>query len=131
MYRRRGRMIGSLIVGGLLLFALIYAFVDPRPTPPAPFVKAEVGRTERALRLGAPVVASDGTQVGAVAGISRSSTGNIERIRVLTSISEPHARMFIIRQGAFMIDQNGVRLALSVGEVKALPSIMTDDGGAG
>ena len=50
MYRRRGRIIGSLIVGGLLLFALIYAFLGPRPTPPTPFVKAEVGRADRTLR---------------------------------------------------------------------------------
>ena len=131
MYRRRGRMIGSLIVGGLLLFALIYAFLDPLPTPPAPFVKAEVGRTESALRLGAPVFAADGTHVGAVAGFSRSSTGNIERLRVITPLSEPHAAIFIVRQGAFMIDDNSVRLGLSVSEVKALPRVMIDDGSAG
>jgi hypothetical protein len=124
-------MIGSLIVGGLLLFALIYALLDPRPSPPAPFVKGEVGRTERALLLGAPVFAADGTHVGAVAGVSRSSTGNIERIRVITPLSEPHVAIFIVRQGAFMIDANSVRLALSVGEVKALPRVMTEDGSAG
>ena len=131
MYRRRGRLIGSLIVGGLLLFAFIYASLDPRPTPRAPFVKAEVGRADRALRIGAPVFAADGTHVGAVAGVSRSSTGNIERIRVITSLSEPHAAIFIVRQGAFMIDQNSVRLGLSVSEVKALPRVMTEDGSAG
>jgi hypothetical protein len=131
VYRRRGRMIGSLIVGGLLLFAFIYALFDPRPVPPAPFVKSEIGETERALRLGAPVVAADGTQAGTVAGVSRSSTGNIERIRVITSLFEPHARIFIVRQGAFIVDANSVRLALSVGEVKALPRVMTEDGSAG
>jgi hypothetical protein len=72
VYRCRGRMIGSLIVGGLLLFAFIYALFDPRPAPPAPFVKSETGETERALLLGTPVVAADGTQVGAVVGVSRS-----------------------------------------------------------
>jgi hypothetical protein len=107
----------------------MYAFLDPRPTPRAPFVKAEI--VERALRLGIPVVAADGTRVGALAGISRSSTGSIERIRVITSMSEPHAKIFIVRQGAFIVDENSVRLALSVGEVKALPSIMIDDGAAG
>ena len=131
MYRRRGRMIGSLIVGGLLLFAFIYALFDPRPVPPAPFVKSETGETERALLLGTPVVAADGTQVGAVVGVSRSSTGHIERIRVITSLFEAHARIFIVRQGAFIVDENSVRLALSVGEVKALPRVMIEDGSAG
>lgn len=131
MYRCRGRMIGSLIVGGLLLFAFIYALFDPRPAPPAPFVKSETGETERALLLGTPVVAADGTQVGAVVGVSRSSTGHIERIRVITSLFEAHARIFIVRQGAFIVDENSVRLALSVGEVKALPRVMIEDGSAG
>jgi hypothetical protein len=130
VYRCRGRMIGSLIVGGLLLFAFIYALFDPRPAPPAPFVKSETGETERAL-LGTPVVAADGTQVGAVVGVSRSSTGHIERIRVITSLFEAHARIFIVRQGAFIVDENSVRLALSVGEVKALPRVMIEDGSAG
>ena len=131
MYRRRGRLIGSLIVGGLLLFAFIYALFDPRPAPPAPFVKSETGETERALLLGTPVVAADGTQVGAVVGVSRSSTGHIERIRVITSLFEAHARIFIVRQGAFIVDANSVRLALTVGEIKALPRVMIDDGSAG
>jgi len=44
---------------------------------------------------------------------------------------EAHARIFIVRQGAFIVDENSVRLALSVGEVKALPRVMIEDGSAG
>ena len=126
MYRRRGRTIGTLIIAGLLLFAFAYALLGPRTSPPAPFVKAEL-EGERALRLGASVFAADGALVGTVAGISRLSTGRIERIRVTT----PPGRTVIVNEGAFTVEGNRVRLALSVGEMKTLPSVMAEDGVSG
>ena len=115
MHRRRGRTVGTLVIAGLLLFALAYALLGPRTSPPAP------------LRLGASVFAADGALVGTVAGISRLSTGRIERIRVTT----PPGRTVIVNEGAFTVDGNRVRLALSVGEMKTLPSVMAEDGVSG
>jgi hypothetical protein len=126
VYRRRGRTIGTLIIAGLLVFAFAYALLGPRTTPPVPFVKADL-HGERALRLGASVFAADGALVGTVAGISRLSTGRIERIRVTT----PPGRTVIVNEGAFTVDGNSVRLALSIGEIKTLPSVMAEDGVSG
>jgi hypothetical protein len=126
VHRRRGRTVGTLIIAGLLLFAFAYALLGPRTSPPAPFVKAEL-EGERALKLGASVFAADGALVGTVAGISRLSTGRIERIRVTT----PPGRTVIVNEGAFTVEGNRVRLALSVGEVKTLPSVMAEDGVSG
>jgi hypothetical protein len=126
MHRRRGRTVGTLVIAGLLLFAFAYALLGPRTSPPAPFVKAEL-EGERALKLGASVFAADGALVGTVAGISRLSTGRIERIRVST----PPGRTVIVNEGAFTVDGNRVRLALSVGEMKTLPSVMAEDGVSG
>jgi hypothetical protein len=126
MHRRRGRTVGTLVIAGLLLFAFAYALLGPRTSPPAPFVKAEL-EGERALKLGASVFAADGALVGTVAGISRLSTGRIERIRVTT----PPGRTVIVNEGAFTVDGDRVRLALSVGEMKTLPSVMAEDGVSG
>jgi hypothetical protein len=124
-------MLGTLVIGGLLLFSFTYALFGDRASPQGPFRRAEVGETRRAL-VGAAVLAADGTHVGTVTGLSRSSNGRIDRIRVSTSRAfEPQGAILIVRHGEFSVDGGAVHLALTVGQVKALPRVMTDDGAAG
>jgi hypothetical protein len=135
MYRRRGRTVGTFVIGAFVLIAFAYALfgdsVGPR-TMPSPVMNAEVSQSERALAVGASVLAADGSKVGLVSGISRRGDGHVERIRVSTAsplglgertVSIPHT--------AFSVEGSSVRLSLSVAQVNLLPTVMMTDGAAG
>lgn len=132
MPRRRGRAIGTLIIGACVVVAFGYAlsnYSERSPTLPFRAMKAEVGAAERALAPGASVRAVDGTSVGTVSGISRGLQGQVERLRVTTVA--PDSRVVLVRRPVFTIDERGVRLNLSVAEVSALPRVMMEDHSAG
>jgi hypothetical protein len=135
MGRRRGRTIGTFLIGAFVLIAFAYAFFGDSVgwrTMPAPVMKAEVSQSERSLAVGSSVLAADGTKVGSVSGISRGVHGHIERIRVITAsplgLGE---RSVSIRDTGFSVEGSTVHLSLSVAEVNSLPSAMTTDGAAG
>ena len=134
MYRRRGRTIGTVLIGTFVLLAFGYALFGDRTLRmiPSPVMKAEVSLSERSLEVGASVLASDRTKVGTVSGISRRLNGQIERIRVTTA-SPPGlgGRTIIVRDTAFSVESGTVNLSLSVAQVEALPGAMTTDGAAG
>jgi hypothetical protein len=134
MYRRRGRTIGTLLIGTLVLIAFGYALFGNGTlrTMPSPVMKAEVSQSGRALAVGASVLASDRTKVGTVSGISRVLDGHIERIRVTTASPLGFgARTIVIRDAAFSVEGDTVILSLSVAQVESLPGAMTTDGAAG
>lgn len=134
MYRRRGRTIGTVLIGTFVLLAFGYALFGDGAlrTMPSPVMKAAVSQSERSLAVGASVLASDRTNVGTVSGISRRLSGHIERIRVTTaSPLGLGARTIIIRDTAFSVENGTVVLSLSVAQVEALPGAMTTDGAAG
>ena len=51
MYRRRGRTVGTFIIGAIIVVALIYTAFGRLGSSktPIPHVKAEVGRSELSL----------------------------------------------------------------------------------
>jgi hypothetical protein len=135
MDRRRGRTIGTFLIGAFVLIAFAYSLFGNSTgwrTMPSPVMKAEVSQSERSLAVGASVLAADGTKVGSVSGISRGVDGRIERIRVMTAsplgLGE---RSVSIRDTAFSVEGSTVRLSLSVAQVNSLPGAMTTDGAAG
>jgi PRC-barrel domain len=135
MYRRRGRTVGTLVIGAFVLIAFAYALFGDSVgwrTMPSPVMKAEVSQSERSLTVGASVFAADGSKVGSVAGISRRENGHIERIRVITaSLLGFGERTVSIPHTAFSVEGSTVRLSLSVAHVNSLPSVMITDGAAG
>ena len=135
MGRRRGRTTGTFLIGAFVLIAFAYAlFGHPaeQRTIPSPVVKAEMSHAERSLSVGASVVATDGSKVGSVSGISRNVDGHIERIRVITAAQLGFGeRTVIIRHTAFTIEESRVRLRLSAAEVNSLPGAMESDDAAG
>jgi hypothetical protein len=64
MGRRRGRTIGTILIGTFVLIAFVYALFGNGTlrTMPSPVMKAEVSQSERNLALGASVLASDRNQ---------------------------------------------------------------------
>ena len=93
--------------------------------------KTQIKATGQALAVGAPVEAIDGTVVGKVSGISRDSQGHIHRIRIATAaplgLGE---RTISVRDSAFTVIGNVVKMRLTLAEVNALPIVMTEDGAA-
>ena len=135
MYRRRGRTLGTFVIGAFVLIAFAYAlFGDSvgRRTMPSPVMKAEVSQSERSLAVGASVLAADGSKVGSLSGISRRDDGHIERIRVITaSLLGLGERTVSLPHTAFSVEGSTVRLSLSVAQVNSLPGVMMTDGAAG
>ena len=132
--RRRGRTIGTILVGLAILVSLAALFFPEQlgwRTMPHPVKKAAISQDERNLAVGAPVRAAEGAIVGAVSGISRTGGGHIERIRVTTiSPAGSGQRIVSLRSTTFTVDGNAVQLSLTVAEVNALPGVMTSDGAA-
>ena len=135
MYRRRGRTLGTFVIGAFVLIAFAYAlFADSVGwrTMPSPVMKAEVSQSERSLAVGASVLAADGSKVGSLSGISRRDDGHIERIRVITaSLLGLGERTVSLPHTAFSVEGSTVRLSLSVAQVNSLPGVMMTDGAAG
>ena len=75
--------------------------------------------------------AIDGTVVGKVSGISRDPHGHIHRVRIVTAaplgLGE---RTISVRDSAFTVIGNVVRMRLTLTEVNALSTVMTEDGAA-
>ena len=132
--RRRGRTIGTIVVGLAILVSLAALFFAERlgwRTMPHPVKKAALSQDERNLAVGAPVRTAEGAIVGAVSGISRAGGGHIERIRVTTiSPAGSGQRIVSLRSTTFTVEGNAVQLSLTVAEVNALPGVMTSDGAA-
>ena len=134
MYRQRGRTIGTLLIGTIVLTSFAYALIGDRAlrTLPMSVMKADASQSERSITMGDTVLAADRTKVGTVSGISRGLNGHVERIRVVTA-SPPGIgeRTVSIRDNSFSIDGNVVLLSLSVAQVGSLPGAMITDGAAG
>ena len=67
MYRRRGRTLGTFVIGAFVLIAFAYALFGDSVgwrTMPSPVMKAEVSQSERSLAVGASVLAADGEGIG-------------------------------------------------------------------
>ena len=132
--RRRGRTIGTIVIGLVILVSLAALFFPEQfgwRTMPHPVKKAAVSQDERNLAVGAPVRSAEGIIVGAVSGISRTAAGPIERIRVTTiSPAGSELRIVSLRSTTFTVDGDAVQLSLTVAEVNALPGLMTSDGAA-
>jgi hypothetical protein len=127
--RRRGRTIGTIVVGLAILVSLAALFFPEQlgwRTMPHPVKKAAISQDERNLAVGASVRTAEGITVGAVSGISRAEGGHIERIRV-TTVSPAGQRIVSLRSATFTIDGNAVQLNLTLAEVNALPAVMTND----
>ena len=135
MYRRRGRTLGTFVIGAFVLIAFAYALFGDSVgwrTMPSPVMKAEVSQSERSLAVGASVLAADGSKVGSLSGISRRDDGHIERIRVITaSLLGLGERTVSLPHTAFSVEGSTVRLSLSVAQVNSLPGVMMTDGAAG
>jgi ABC-type transporter Mla subunit MlaD len=89
MDRRRGKTIGTFLIGAFVLIAFAYSLFGDSTgwrTMPSPVMKAEVPQSDRSMAVGANVLAADGTKVGSVSGISRGADGHVERIRVITDL---------------------------------------------
>jgi len=132
---RLGRAVATFIVGGGVLFLFAHALFGHRFDWLAripPVTKAEVVSAKRALSVGDPVQAVDGTLVGRVSGLSRDPRGHVERIRVAeTTPMGPGQRIFIIYDRYFLLRDGVVRLKLSVADFSAMPQAMTEDSAAG
>ena len=93
--------------------------------------KASIEAAGEALTVGAPVQASDDTIVGRVSGISRDPHGHIHRIRIATAaplgLGE---RTITVRDSLFTVVGGVVKMRLTVAEVNALPTVMTEDAAA-
>jgi len=83
---------------------------------------------ERAPSVGAQVLAENGAPVGRVSGYIRDAKGHVYRIRIMTSAPLGFGeRMITVREDAFFMQGDAVRLRLTVPEVNALPTIMNSD----
>ena len=135
MPRRRGRTIGTFIVGACVLLLFAHALFGERvrwPTHNISLIKAESAPAERLVTVGTAVLAVDGTFVGKVSGLSRDPRGHVGRIRVTPSILIDSAQTpLIIRHTYFSVTDHVVQLKLTVAELDALPRAMTEDKAAG
>jgi hypothetical protein len=129
--RRRGRTIGTLIIGACVLLLFAHALFGERfrwRPHGLPVVRAEITPAERALSVGAAVFAADGALIGRVSGLSRDARGHVERIRVTETTQTGSGRsILIISDSDFFFAEGAVRLNLSVAELGATPRAMTDD----
>jgi hypothetical protein len=87
--------------------------------------KVDLEAAEMAVELiGAPVFASDGPEVGEVAGISFDDGGQPLRLRIRTAATLGLGERTVeTPQGAFMALRGAVVLDLPVEAVKALPEL--------
>ena len=133
--RRRGRTIGTFIVGACVFLLFAHALFGKRlhwSADSLPFMKAESASEERLLSLGTAVLAADGIVVGKVSGLSRDSRGHVERIRVVGPMPMGFGqRTLIIRDTYFKVEGHAVQLKLSVAELNVMPRAMTEDNAAG
>jgi hypothetical protein len=130
--RRHGRTIGTFMLGACLLLLLAHAlFAAYLPGPHRQrAVKAQINPAEQTLSIGAPVLTDEGTVVGTVSGISRDARGHVERIRVTeTTYGGFGPRVLIIRDRFFVPREGAIQLKLSMGELDAMPTAMTEDWG--
>jgi hypothetical protein len=129
-----GRTIATIVGGSCVLLLFAHAF-DQRFDWRAPIpcvMQVEVLSAKRALSVGDPVHAADGTLVGRVSGLSRDPRGHVERIRVTeTAQMGSDRRILIIYDRYFLLGDGIVQLKLSVVELNAMPQAMTEDSAAG
>jgi hypothetical protein len=129
--RRRGRTIGTIIIGSCVLLLFAHALFGERfrwHPHGIPVVKAEISPAERAISVGADVFTSDGALIGSVSGLSRDAQGHVERIRVTETTQTGSGRsILIIGNTDFLFVEGAVRLNLSVAELGATPKAMTED----
>jgi hypothetical protein len=129
--RRRGRTIGTFIIGACVLLLFAHALFGERfrwHPYGLPVVRAEISPAERAISAGADAFTSDGALIGRVSGLSRDAQGHVERIRVTytTQTGSGHS-ILIIGNTDFLFVEGAVRLNLSVAELGATPEAMTED----
>src|SRR5262245_18851020 len=132
MRRRRGRIIGTFIIGTCMLLLFAQPLIGDRLRWRADglsVMKADMTpAAERALSLGTTVLARDGTVVGKVSGLSRDARGHVERIRVTGPIPMGLGqRILIIQNVHFRVEEQAVRLSLSIAELEKMPRAMTED----
>ena len=131
MLRRRGRTIGTFIIGTCVLLLFAHALFGERfPWRPhgLPVVKAEISPAERAISVGAAVFTADGALIGKVSGLSRDARGHVERIRVTETTQTGSGRsILIIGNTDFLFAEGAIRLNLSAAELGATPKAMTED----
>jgi hypothetical protein len=129
--RRRGRTIGTFIIGACVLLLFAHALFGERfrwRPHGLPVVKAEISPTERAISVGDAVFTSDGALIGRVSGLSRDARGHVERIRITETTQTGSGRsILIIGNSDFFFAEGAVRLSLSVAELGTTPKAMTED----
>jgi len=134
----------TFVVGVCILFLFAHALFGQRFDWLAripPVMQVELASSKRALSVGDPVHAVDGTLVGRVSGLSRDPRGHVERIRVtettqmgsgqMGSGQMAGRRILIIHDRYFLLGDGVVQLKLSVTELDAMPQAMTEDSAAG
>ena len=132
---RPGRTMATIVAGVCILFLFAHALFGQRfywlARIPA-VMQVELASAKRALSVGDPVHAVDGTLVGRVSGLSRDPRGHVERIRVTeTTQMGSGRRILIIHDRYFLLGDGIVQLKLSVAELNAMPQAMTEDSAAG
>ena len=133
MPRRRGLTLGTFVIGACALLPSAPALSgEPlwQPADGLPITRAEGTLAERLLAVGTTVVAADGTVVGTVSSLSRSSSGHVERIRVASSIGARQT-ILIIRDAYFSVTSQAVQPKLTIAELDAMPRAMMEDKAAG
>lgn len=132
---RPARTMVTFVVGGGVLFLFAHALFGQRLDWLAripPVTKVQVVSAKRALSVGDPVHAVDGTLVGRVSGLSRDPRGHVERIRVTETVQiGSGSRILIIHDRYFLLGDGIVQLKLSVAELDTMPQAMTEDSAAG
>jgi len=125
----------TFVVGVCILFLFAHALFGQQFDWLAripPVMQVELAASKRALSVGDPVHAVDGTLVGRVSGLSRDPRGHVERIRVTeTTQMGSDRRILIIHDRYFLLGDGVVQLKLSVTELNAMPHAMTEDSAAG
>jgi hypothetical protein len=131
----RHRTMATIVVGVCLLFLFAHALFGRRSDWLARIpavMQVELASAKRALSVGDPVHAVDGTLVGRVSGLSRDPRGHVERIRVTETTQRGSGRrILIIHDRYFLLGDGAVQLKLSVAELNAMPQAMTEDKAAG
>jgi hypothetical protein len=129
MRRRRGRTIGTLLIGTCVLGASLFAALGGQPTwRPLLADRSGIGISiaGRDLLPGAIVLAGDGTEVGSVSRIWRRADGHVEKIAIATMPGLNLPSNIVVRGTRLAIEEGRVRLASSVGELHGAPDAMMD-----
>ena len=120
--RRRGRTIGTFIIGTCVLLLFAHALFGDRfrwRPHGLPVVKAEISPAERAISVGAAVFTADGALIGRVSGLSRDARGHVERIRVTETTQTGSDRSILIIGNTdflFAFAEGAIRLNLSAAD---------------